>query len=96
LVLDQATEKERIALAYLYTSVLNMLFFMYLQWQEGILSEKEVTEWLKNAPLLRAPYLNSLWPLACQAYPRYFQGWVEDRYNLDPPSENFQNPGKRN
>ena len=91
-VRDDLNEVERIKLGYLFTSIANQIYFMYQQLQEGILSEKEVSEWQSTSVLLGRPYMHSLWPVLSQTYPVDFRRWFEARYNLDPPPEGWRDP----
>ena len=84
LVREEATEIERVQMAFLLTAILDNNYLMFQQIQEGILTEKEVGE-LKGSgtSLLARPYLASAWPILRSAYPSDYQRWVEKKFNLD-------------
>ena len=89
---ENATEIERIQLAYLYSAIINAIHFMHQQMKAGILSESEVNEWVVGTAVLRVPYLHSLWPVLSGTYPEDFQRWFEARYHLDRPPADWKDP----
>lgn len=83
LVREDATETERIQIAYVYVGFVGQIHMAYEQMKEGFLSAEELDEYYGvRTPLLRLPYLRSLWPLLSTNYPADFQHWFESRHGL--------------
>ena len=80
---EDATETERIQIAYIYVGIVGQIHMAYEQMQEGFLSTDELDEYFgAQTPLLNLPYLRSLWPLLSTNYPQDFQHWFESRHGL--------------
>ena len=87
LVRENATETERIQVAYIYVGIVGQIHMAYEQMQEGFLSSDELDEYFgEQTPLLNLPYLRSLWPLLSTNYPPDFQRWFESRHGLSDDS----------
>ena len=80
---DDATEIERIQIAYALTAFTTQMHFAYDQMTEGILTEQEVDNLFgAGTALMTRPYLASLWPLLRPTYSEQFAVWFERRYRL--------------
>ena len=82
-VRDDASDVEKIRLAYALFALISNQHYIYEQWKEGILNEIELDERLgPGSVLLTRPYLRSVWPLLKSSYPSDFADWYEKRYQL--------------
>jgi hypothetical protein len=83
LVRDDATDLERVQVAYSFIAIVGQIHLAYEQQKEGILTKEELHN--LNGPggaLFRQPYLASLWPVLRPTYPPDFGRWFERRYSL--------------
>jgi len=78
-----ATEPERMHIAYALAGLLGQIFFAYQNWKEGILTEEEFDElYSPGHSLLSMPYLASVWPQLRPGYPEDFNKWFEQKFGL--------------
>lgn len=83
LVREDASDEEKIQIAYAYFGFIAQQHFMYAQWQEGIITEQELDELLgPGSALLETPYLRSVWPIIRISFPKDFADWYENRFRL--------------
>ena len=80
---NQVPEVERIQLGYAFVAYLNQIGLMFSEAQAGVISSDELdTRVGSGLPLLRSPYLVSLWPIVRPGLREPFARWMEDRYEL--------------
>ena len=83
LVRADATDVERIQIAYAYLGIVGQLHLSYEQGKEGVLTQEELDNTYGPSMLIfRLPYLRSLWPLLRPTYPPDFCVWFEQRFKL--------------
>lgn len=83
LVREDATDSERIHVAYTFVGIIGQIHMAYEQMKEGFLSVEEVEEYLSSrVALLQSPYLRSVWPYLAPGWPADFQRWFVERQKL--------------
>jgi hypothetical protein len=77
------SELERIQIGYAFVAYLNSLDLAFSEAQDGVIDQSEL-EGLAGpgAPLLRSPYMASLWPIVRPGLKEPFAEWMEGRYDL--------------
>ncbi len=80
---EDATDQERVQIAYIFVGIVGQLHFAYEQCKEGIMTERELEEYLgSSTELFSKPYLASLWPVLHKSYPTDFNEWFERQFKL--------------
>jgi hypothetical protein len=83
LVREDATELERTQIVYAVVGFLWQIHLAYEMNKEGILTQKELNDlYGPSGPMLRQPYMRSLWPALRPGYPPDFQQWFDQRFNF--------------
>jgi hypothetical protein len=78
---DDATDVERIQLAYACNAILGQLDLARRLGQDGVLTEREVDEFFgPGSALFMLPYWLDLWPILRPGYSAEFGEWFERRY----------------
>ena len=83
LVRDEASDIEKIEIAFALFALVNQQYFIYRQWQDGLIKEEEMESLFgPSTPLLAKPYMRSLWQFMKGTWPDDFSTWYERRYDL--------------
>jgi len=81
---DEASDVERIRVGYALFALISSQHYMYEQWKEGVLSEKELDERMgPGSAMLGKSYLHSVWPVLKPSFPNDFAEWYAKRYSLN-------------
>jgi hypothetical protein len=81
---DHATGPEKIRIAYAYIAFLGAINIAHQHFEDGIISREQFEELFPaENPVLKAPYLKSLWPYMRGGYRASFSRWFEVRYGLN-------------
>jgi len=82
-VRNDAPDDQKVRIAFTLFAVINQQHYAYEQWKEGIISEYELNEIFgPGTPLLKRPYLRSVWPQMRTSFPTDFRYWYEARFQL--------------
>jgi hypothetical protein len=69
--------------AYAYLAFLGAINIAHQHFEDGILSQEQLEELFPSEnPVLKAPYLKSLWPYMRGGYRPSFSRWFESRCGL--------------
>ena len=83
LVRDDASDTERIQVAYALFALVANHNFMFQQWKVGAVTDAELEEFLGAGSAIHTkPYLKSAWPILRVSFPVDFAEWYEARYQL--------------
>ena len=80
---EDATDQERVQLAYIFLGIVGQLHLAYEQRKEGILTGRELEGYFgPGTELFSKPYLATVWPVLHKTYPQDFNEWFEQRFKL--------------
>ncbi len=80
---EDATDQERVQIAYTYLGIVGQLHLAYEQYKEGNLTGQELEGYMgSSSELFSKPYLASVWPFLHKTYPPDFNEWFERRFKL--------------
>lgn len=80
---DEVPEVERIQIGYTFVAYLQQIELAFVEAHVGAISLDELhTVVGPGLPLLRSPYLVSLWPVVRPGLREDFAEWMEERYEL--------------
>ena len=84
LVREDASDRERIQIAYALLGVLSQIHLAWEQQKDGILTGKELDDLHGfNSDLMQRPYIRSAWPALRATFPADFSEWFERKCGLD-------------
>jgi hypothetical protein len=86
LVRDDASDQEKIQIAYALFALVGQQNFIFQQWKAGLLTGEELDDLYSPGTALHSkPYLKSLWPIMRPSFPPDFAEWYEKRFQLCDP-----------
>jgi hypothetical protein len=86
LVRDDASDQEKIQIAYALFALVGQQNFIFQQWKAGLLTDEELDDLYSPGTALHSkPYLKSLWPTMRPSFPTDFAEWYEKRFQLCDP-----------